>query len=156
MDVINDINITKVIEMIKVTGDYNMKKSFILEQCRRIEVIHSEESEEAKANNEKWLIVYNEGYKEVINDFKSLLKSTGSNMGIGKNEKQVLKKWLKKVIKQSHSNITELDKKYNYVNNIEEISEEDKINYNFNFGMDCMAYTLIDILDRKLYVNKLK
>lgn len=43
-----------------------LNRDFIIEQCRRLEVIHRNESEEAKLENYsncKWLLLHNEGHK---------------------------------------------------------------------------------------------
>ncbi|KYH28265.1 hypothetical protein CLTEP_27630 [Clostridium tepidiprofundi DSM 19306] len=56
-----------------------MNKKFIIEQCRRLDVMHREESEEVKQENDlnsKWILIHNEGHKELINKFENFLKDT--------------------------------------------------------------------------------
>lgn len=58
---------------------WHLNKRFVIEQFRRLEVIHQEESDELKQENEvnsKWLVIHNDGHKELISDFVNFLKST--------------------------------------------------------------------------------
>ncbi|BDR67706.1 transporter [Clostridium tetani] len=130
-----------------------MNKNFIIEQCRRLDIIHREESEEIKQENDsncKWILVHNEGHKELIDKFQKLLKDTDVN------DKKVARKWLKKNITKSNKIIKNLDKKYNKFFNDEIMNDEDERIYNFNDGICCIAYTLLNIIDRRRYITKIK
>lgn len=130
-----------------------MNKKFIMEQCRRLDVIHTQESEQTEKENNSncdWILIHNEGHKEVINKFKNFLKDTNVN------DKKVARKWLKKSIKKSNNIIKSLDEKYNNFDNNEIMNEEDERIYNFNDGICCIAYTLINIIDGRRYISKLK
>ncbi|WP_243190236.1 hypothetical protein [Clostridium faecium] len=71
-----------------------MNKKFIIEQCRRIEVIHQEESNELKEElNSKWMLIHNDGHKKIMDYFISFLNSVDSI------DKRAAKKWLKKAKK---------------------------------------------------------
>lgn len=123
----------------------------MIEQCRRLEVIHQDENEELKQEDElnsKWLIIHNDGHKELMDDFVDFLKS------IDNKDKRVAKKWLKKSIKRSNDIIEKLDVKYNDFANDEVMSQEDEIVYHMNDGAICIAYTLINIIDKRRYINK--
>ncbi|WP_315673280.1 transporter [Clostridium sp. 19966] len=132
---------------------WHLKKRFMIEQCRRLGIIHQEESEELKQEDElnsKWLIIHNDGHKELMNDFVKFLKSTDNE------EKRVAKKWLKKSIKKSNDIIKKLDAKYNDFVNDEVMNQEDERIYHMNDGAICIAYTLINIIDKSKYISKLK
>lgn len=128
-----------------------MNKKFIIEQCRRLEVIHQEESnilkEEDELNN-KWMLDHNDGHKELMSHFVSFLKDTDSIDIRG------TKKWLKKAIKKSNDIIKNLDEKYNHFSNDEAMNQEDERIYQMNDGVICIAYTLIDIINKKRYISK--
>ncbi|MBY6757213.1 hypothetical protein HYH82_07780 [Clostridium botulinum] len=49
-----------------------------------------------------------------------------------------------------------LDEKYNRFTNDEIMSEGNEKIYNFNDGICCIVYTLINIIDRRRYISKLK
>lgn len=66
-----------------------------------------------------------------------------------------MKKWLKKTIRLSNDVISDLDKKYNNFKNDEDMSKEDEEVYHRNDGVLCIAYTLINIIDKKRYIAKL-
>lgn len=142
---------TRVNLMEKAVWDLN--KRFMIEQCRRLEVIHQEENDELKQEDElnsKWLIIHNDGHKEFMNDFVKFLKSTDNE------DKRVAKKWIKKSIKKSNDIIKKLDEKYNRFTNDEVMKQEDERIYHMNNGAICIAYTLINIIDKRRYISKLK
>lgn len=72
-----------------------MNKNFIIEQCRRLEVIHQEESDKLKEEelNNKWIFIHNDGHKKMMDYFVSFLKNADNI------DKRVAKKWLKKAQK---------------------------------------------------------
>ncbi|WP_027625733.1 hypothetical protein [Clostridium lundense] len=128
-----------------------MNNKFIIEQCRRLDVIYREESEELKQENclnSKWMLVHNEGHKDLIDKFQKFLKDTDIN------DKKVARKWLRKNITKSNEIIKKLDEKYNKFVNDEIMSEKDERIYSFNDGVCCIAYTLLNIIDRKRYISK--
>lgn len=131
----------------------NMNKKFLIEQCRRLDIIHQNESDELKQENEacnEWLIFHNEGHKKIISCFINFLESTEIR------DKKVVKKWLKKQMKKSNEDIRVLDVKYSYFKNDEEMSKVDKKTYHMNDGANCIVQTLIYIIDGKRYISKLK
>lgn len=133
-------------------GD-SLNRDFIIEQCRRLEVIHRDESEEAKQEdylNCKWLLLHNEGHKELIDRFEKFIKDTACS------DRKTARKWLKKNIAKSDDIIENLDVKYNRFVNDEVMNEADERTYDLNDGMCCIAYTLINIVDKKRYISKLK
>ncbi|ARC85991.1 putative transporter [Clostridium argentinense CDC 2741] len=128
-----------------------MNKNFIIEQCRRLEVIHQEESNKLKEEDElnnKWMLDHNDGHKELMSYFVSFLKNT-DNIDISG-----AKKWLKKAIKKSNDIIKNLDEKYNHFSNDEAMNQEDERIYQMNDGVICIAYTLINIINKKRYISK--
>ena len=128
-----------------------MNKKFIKEQCRRLKVIHRNESEEVIEENDlddKWILVHNEGHEELINKLNGYLEFILNN-------KRDTKRWLRKNIKKSNNIIKNLNKKYNNFVNDEVMNEEDEKIYDFNDGICCMGYTLINIIDGKMYISKL-
>lgn len=130
-----------------------MNKKFIIRQCRRLDAIHIEESEELKQENNlnyKWILIHNEGHKELLYRFKRFLKDTNID------DKRIVKKWLRKNIKRSNNIIESLDEKYNRFDNDEIMDKEDEKIYNLNDGICCISYILIDIIDRRRYISKLK
>ncbi|MBU5592684.1 hypothetical protein KQI89_13060 [Clostridium sp. MSJ-4] len=48
------------------------------------------------------------------------------------------------------------DEKYNRFDNDEIMDKEDEKIYNLNDGICCISYILIDIIDRRRYISKLK
>lgn len=129
-----------------------MNNKFIIEQCRRLDVIHKEESEEIKQDNDlncKWILMHNKGHKKLIDKFEKFLED------INVNNKKVAKKWLNKNITKSNKIVKTLDAKYNEFVNGEIMSDEDKRIYYLNDGICCIAYTLIKIIDGKRYISKL-
>ncbi|QAA32765.1 transporter [Clostridium manihotivorum] len=128
-----------------------MNKNFLIEQCRRLDVIHQKESYELTQEglDTKWLLVHNNGHKQLIDEFVNLLEETEET------DRKVLKKWLKKIIRLSNEVISDLDKKYNNFKNDEDMSKEDEEVYHRNDGVLCIAYTLINIIDKKRYIAKL-
>ncbi|WP_291578483.1 transporter [Clostridium sp. UBA6640] len=128
-----------------------MNKNYIIEQCRRLEVIHQEESnmlkEEDELNN-KWMLDHNDGHKELMSYFVSFLKNTDNRDIRG------AKKWLKKAIKKSNDIIKNLDEKHNHFSNDEVMDQEDERIYHMNDGVICIAYILIDIINKKRYISK--
>ncbi|KYH30436.1 hypothetical protein CLTEP_26720 [Clostridium tepidiprofundi DSM 19306] len=76
-------------------------------------------------------------------------------MLIYSKDKKVAKRWLKKNIKKSNDIIKRLDEKYNRFVNDEIMNEEDEKIYNFNDGICCIAYTLLNIIDKRRYISKL-
>ncbi len=132
---------------------WHLNKRFVIEQCRRLEAIHQEESDELKQEDEvnsKWLIIHNDGHKELISDFVNFLKSTDNE------DKRVVKKWLNKSIEKSNNIIKKLDARYNNFANDEVMNQEDERIYHMNDGAICIAYTLINIIDKRKYISKLK
>ncbi|WP_461612489.1 hypothetical protein [Clostridium sp. Marseille-QA1073] len=72
-----------------------MNKNFIIEQCRRLEVIHQEESDKLKKElGNKWILIYNDRHKKMMDYFVNFLKSTDDI------DKRAAKKWLKKTPKK--------------------------------------------------------
>jgi hypothetical protein len=128
-----------------------LNKNFIIEQCRRLEVIHQEESnilkEEDELNN-KWMLAHNDGHKELMSYFVSFLKNTDNRDIRG------AKKWLKKAIKKSNDIIKNLDEKYNHFSSDEVMDQEDERIYHMNDGIICIAHTLINIISKKRYISK--
>ncbi|MGY0372308.1 transporter [Clostridium sp. JNZ J1-5] len=130
-----------------------MNKKFIIEQCKRLDAIHREENEELKQENDpncKWILIHNEGHKELIDRFEKFLEHTSTD------DKRIAKKWLRKNIKKSNDIIKSLDEKYNRFANDEIMNEEDEKIYKLNDGICCIAYALINIIDRRRYISKLK
>ncbi|HCQ90771.1 MULTISPECIES: transporter [unclassified Clostridium] len=127
-----------------------MNKNFIIEQCRRLEVIHQEESDKLKEEelNNKWIFIHNDGHKKMMDYFLSFLKSTDNI------DKRVAKKWLKKAQKKSDDIIKNLDEKYNHFSNDEVMNQEDERIYHINDGAICIAYTLTNIINKKRYISK--
>ncbi|AWZ48593.1 transporter [Clostridiaceae bacterium 14S0207] len=128
-----------------------MNKRFIIEQCRRLDIIHREESKKIKQENDlncKWILIHNEGHKELIDKFEEFINYKDIN------DKKVIKKWLKKHITKCNNIIKSLDEKYNYFNNYELMNEKDEEIYNFNDGICCIAYTLLNIISGKKYISK--
>lgn len=103
--------------------------------------------EEDELNN-KWMLDHNDGHKELMSYFVSFLKNT-DNIDI-----RGTKKWLKKAIKKSNNIIKNLDEKYNHFSNDEAMNQEDERIYQMNDGVICIAYTLIDIINKKRYISK--
>ena len=131
-------------------GD-TLNKKFIIEQCRRIEVIHQEESNELKEElNSKWMLIHNDGHRKIMDYFISFLNSVDSI------DKRAAKKWLKKAKKKSNNIIKNLDERYNHFSNDEVMNQEDERIYYMNDGAICIAYTLIDIINKKRYISKIK
>lgn len=128
-----------------------MNKRFIIEQCRRLDIIHREESKKIKQENDlncKWILIHNEGHKELIDKFEELINDKDIN------DKKVINKWLKKHIRKSNNIIKSLDEKYNQFTNDEIMNEKDKRIYNFNDGICCIAYTLLNIIGGRRYISK--
>ncbi|MEG0371397.1 MAG: transporter [Clostridium sp.] len=131
----------------------NLNKKFIIEQCRNIQVMDKEESDKLRQEDEesnKPLIIHNDGHKKLIEDFMNFLNGTQNE------DKKGVKKWLKKNIEKANNIVEKVDTKYNDFENDEVMNEEDEIIYYINEGVICMAYRLIDIIDKKSYVSKLK
>jgi hypothetical protein len=130
-----------------------MNRNFLIEQCRRLEIIHKEESKEANQENYancKWLLVHNEGHQYLIDKFKKFLEDTDCT------DRKVARKWLKKNIKKSDDIIKDLDEKYNEFANDEVMSETDERTYSFNDGIWCIGLTLIEVINKERYISKLK
>lgn len=128
-----------------------MNKNFLIEQCRRLDVIHENESDELsqEGKDTKWLIVHNSGHKRLIDEFLDYINNVE---GINR---QALKKWLRKRISQANQVIRKLDEKYNHFKHNEDMATEDEQIYYINDGITCIAYTLINIVDSKRYISKI-
>lgn len=132
---------------------FYLNKKSLIEQCKRLVAIHEEESKEIKEEEQcgnEWVIIHNEGHNELINNFIDFLNKNNSN------DKKVAKKWLRDNIKKSDKIINELEEKYNHFDNDEEMSPEDERTHFINDGSNCMAETLISIIDGKRYISKFK
>ena len=68
--------------------------------------------------------------------------------------KKDMRKWIKIQIRNSDKVINELDGKYNYFENDEEMSNEDNSSYSYNDGIKCSAMTVIAIINKKKYISK--
>lgn len=130
-----------------------MNKTRLIKQCKRLLSIHAEESRELNQEEQlgnEWVIIHNEGHNELINNFIDFLNKDNLT------DKKIAKRWLRNNIKKSDEIIHRLDEKYNYFQNDEEMSKDDDRTYFINDGVTCMAYTLMNIIDGKRYVSKLK
>lgn len=75
------------------------------------------------------------------------------------NDKEFLKKkelikLLNREIRKASSIIKELDIKYNYFKNDEDMTPEDSYAYSSSDGICCEAMLLKDIIKRKRYISK--
>ena len=130
-----------------------MNKKFIIEQCRRLDSIHRKESEEVELENDldcKWILVHNQGHKDLIDRFEKFLGNTHST------DKKDYIKWLKKNMKEANNIIKSLDEKYNNFYNDEIMSEKDDVIYNLNVGIVCISNTLLDVIYKRRYISKIK
>lgn len=128
-----------------------MNRRRLIEQCRRLVAVHEEEKNEVRQGAElgnEWLVVHNEGHNELINNFIDFLNNNKSA------NKKVAKKWLRDKVKKSDKVIDELEEKYDYFHNDEKMSPEDERIHFINDGSNCMAETLINIIDGKRYISK--
>ncbi|AEB76035.1 hypothetical protein [Clostridium botulinum] len=131
-----------------------MTKKFIIEQCRRLKIAHRQESEEVERQNrknEKWLIPHNKGHEELIDKFIEQFDGWDND----NLDKKLCKKWLRKNIKKANVIIKDISKKYNDFESDDDIlSKNDEKLYYINDGIDCMAKTLIMIINKKMYISK--
>jgi len=100
-------------------------------------------------NNSVWLY-HNYGHLEILNWFiRFLNKNFESTIN-----KKLCKKVLGKQIKISNYIIDELDKRYNYFENDEKMTDQDELLYHCHCGLECQALYLIAIINKFIYRDK--
>ncbi|WP_097028275.1 transporter [Clostridium peptidivorans] len=125
-----------------------MNKRYLIEQCNRLKAIDKDENLLHNHQNDQWWLDHNEGHGfvldmlvEYIND-KEFLK------------KKELIKLLNREIRKASSIIKELDIKYSYFKNDEDMTPEDSYTYSYSDGICCEIMLLKDIIKRKRYISK--
>lgn|GEM_PF-1086615 len=127
-----------------------LKKKYLLEQCKRLKLIHTDETIQYINDNNEWWVNHNKGHEILIDDFINYIDKTNQ---LDKNE---VKKWLRKKMAYSNKIIKSLDIKYNLFINDEEMNEEDNYTYSLQDGIICISLTILEIVNKKKYISKRK
>lgn len=120
-----------------------MKKSFVLEQIRRLHLDYEMEEH----NDEYWKAHY-DGHlicKKRLEDY------------LEKNEfdRSKMRKFLNKLIRTSEAAMDELDRKYHYfMEEKVQLSAEDEKIYAEHDGLVCFALSIKDVINKKEYFSK--
>lgn len=125
-----------------------MNKRYILEQCNRLKAMDKDENLMCERENNQWWLDHNAGHEFILDMLVDYI-----------NDKEFLKKkelikLLNREIRKARSIIKELDIKYNYFKNHEDMTPEDSYIYSSSDGTCCEAMTLKDIIKRRRHISK--
>lgn len=125
-----------------------MNKRYLIEQCKRMELVDIDENALFTSTNNEWWKNHNNGHKILLEIFLDYINKKSL---LNKNE---IKKWLRKRIHMAQEKITTLDLKYDLINNDIEMSIEDSYIYSISDGIICEARTIIEIINKERYISK--
>lgn len=126
-----------------------MKKTFLLEQCSRAKAITEDEMRLHKSNNDTWWIDHQEGHIDFINELEEILINHKEQI-----DRKEIRKYMRRRKRKSKDIIKNLDKKYNYFANDEEMTEEDNYVYSFNDGIGCMLQSFRGVIGYDWYYDR--
>lgn len=120
-----------------------MREKFFLEQMNRLIKIY-----ESETPIDDYWAYHNIGHINCFKDINNYLDKKAF-------DKKSMRKYLKKIIKNSTDIIKKFDEKYDYFKDIDiKMEKQDEKTYSINDGKNCFAYSMIAVINKKVYFNK--